>query len=182
MSLMKVSSGKNIPMDINVIIEIPAYSKPVKYEMDKHTGALTVDRFMGTAMQYPTNYGYIPQSLSGDGDPVDVLVITPDPVLGGSVVRCRPIGILRMIDEAGDDGKVLAVPVQQLTSAYDRIKTYEDVSQNRLDKIKHFFEHYKDLEHDKWVKVEGWFGIDEAVEEILSSIARYNALEHKPAF
>ena len=182
MSLMKVSSGQNIPMDINVIIEIPAYSKPVKYEMDKATGALTVDRFMGTAMQYPTNYGYIPQSLSGDGDPVDVLVITPDPVLGGCVVRCRPIGILKMIDEAGEDSKVLAVPVQQLTSAYDRIKTYQDVSENRLTKISHFFEHYKDLEPGKWVKVEGWFGIEEAKKEILSSIARYNALEHKPAF
>ena len=182
MSLMKVSSGKNVPMDINVIIEIPAYSKPVKYEVDKDTGALTVDRFMGTAMQYPTNYGYIPQSLAGDGDPVDVLVITPDPVLGGCVMRCRPIGILKMIDESGEDAKVLAVPVQQLTSAYDRIKTYQDVSTNRLDKIEHFFKHYKDLEQEKWVKVEGWFGIEEAQEEILSSIARYDALENKPAF
>ncbi len=182
MSLKKIYSGQDVPMDINVIIEIPAYSKPVKYEMDKETGALTVDRFMGTAMQYPTNYGYIPQSLSGDGDPVDVLVITPDPVLAGCVVRCRPIGILKMIDEAGDDAKVLAVPVQQLTSAYDRIKTYQDISQNRLDKISHFFEHYKDLEHDKWVKIQGWFGIEEAKIEILSSIARYEALENKPAF
>ena len=182
MSLMKVSPGKDIPMDINVIIEIPAYSKPVKYEVDKDTGALTVDRFMGTAMQYPTNYGYIPHSLAGDGDPVDVLVITPDPVLGGCVVRCRPIGILKMIDESGEDSKVLAVPVQQLTSAYDRIKTYQDISKNRLDKIEHFFQHYKDLEQDKWVKIEGWSGIEDAREEILSSIARYNALEHKPAF
>lgn len=182
MSLMKVSSGINIPSDINVIIEIPAYSKPIKYEMDKLTGALTVDRFMGTAMQYPTNYGYIPQTLSDDGDPVDVLVITPDPVLGGCVVRCRPIGLLKMIDEAGEDHKVLAVPVAELTSAYDRIKTYADVSANRLDKIHHFFEHYKDLEQGKWVKVEGWAGIEEAYEEILSSIERYNALEQKPAF
>ena len=182
MSLMKVSSGINVPMDINVIIEIPAYSKPVKYEVNKDTGALTVDRFMGTAMQYPTNYGYIPQSLAGDGDPVDVLVITPDPVLASCVVRCRPIGLLKMIDESGEDSKVLAVPVQQLTSAYDCIKTYQDVSTNRLEKIEHFFQHYKDLEQDKWVKVEGWFGIEEAEKEILSSIARYKALEHKPAF
>jgi len=182
MSLMKVSSGKDVPMDINVVIEIPAYSCPVKYEMDKDTGALTVDRFMGTAMQYPTNYGYIPQSLSGDGDPVDVLVITPDPVLGGCVVRCRPIGILKMIDEAGEDSKVLAVPVQKLTSDYNRINTYEDISENKLTKIAHFFEHYKDLEPGKWVKVEGWFGIEEAKKEILTSIARYDALEQKPAF
>lgn len=182
MSLRKVKSGRDVPMDINVIIEIPAHSKPIKYEMDKETGALTVDRFMGTAMQYPTNYGYIPQSLSGDGDPVDVLVITPDPVLGGCVVRCRPVGILKLTDEAGTDHKVLAVPVRQLTSAYDRIKTYQDISQNRLDKIQHFFEHYKDLEPNKWVKIEGWFGIEEAKQEIISSIDRYNLLENKPAF
>ncbi|MDD1609177.1 MAG: inorganic diphosphatase [Methylococcaceae bacterium] len=182
MPQIRVSSGIDVPMDINVVIEIPAYSNPVKYEMDKETGALTVDRFMGTAMQYPTNYGYLPHSLSGDGDPVDVLVITPDPVLGGCVVRCRPIGILKMVDEAGVDNKVLAVPVRKLTSAYDRIKTYQDVSENRLTKIAHFFEHYKDLEEGKWVTVEGWFGIEDACEEILSSIARYDALEHKPAF
>jgi inorganic pyrophosphatase len=177
-----VSSGKDLPMDINVIIEIPAFSYPIKYEMDKETGALTVDRFMGTAMQYPINYGYIPNSLSGDGDPVDVLVMTPDPVLGGCVVRCRPIGMLKMTDEAGMDNKVLAVPIQKLTSAFDRIESYQDISKNRLNKISHFFEHYKDLEDGKWVKVEGWVGIDEACEEILSSIARYDALEHKPAF
>jgi inorganic pyrophosphatase len=180
--LNKISSGRNVPHDINVVIEIPAYSKPVKYEMDKVTGALTVDRFMGTAMQYPCNYGYIPQSLSGDGDPVDVLVITPDPVLGGAMVRCRPIGMLKMTDESGEDNKVLAVPVQELTSAYNRIKTYEDVSLNRLEKMQHFFEHYKDLEPEKWVKVEGWRGIEAAHQEILSSIERYDSLPDKPAF
>ncbi|MFI3189433.1 inorganic pyrophosphatase [Crenothrix sp. D3] len=179
---IRVPSGRNVPMDINVVIEIPAFSYPVKYEMDKETGALTVDRFMGTAMQYPTNYGYLPQSLSGDGDPVDVLVMTPDPVLGGCVIRCRPVGMLKMIDEAGVDNKVLAVPVKELTSTFDRIKTYQDISEGRLAKIAHFFDHYKDLEKGKWVKVEGWVGIDEACEEILSSIARYDALEHKPAF
>jgi inorganic pyrophosphatase len=182
MSIMKVSSGENVPMDINVIIEIPAYSQPIKYEMDKRTGALTVDRFMGTAMQYPTNYGYIPQSLSGDGDPVDVLVITPDPVLGGCVVRCRPLGLLKMVDEAGDDAKVLAVPIQKLTPDYDHIITYEDIAENKLTRITHFFKHYKDLEPGKWVRVDGWFGVEEAKQEILSSIARYNALEDKPAF
>jgi inorganic pyrophosphatase len=182
MSIMKVSSGENVPMDINVIIEIPAYSQPIKYEMDKRTGALTVDRFMGTAMQYPTNYGYIPQSLSGDGDPVDVLVITPDPVLGGCVVRCRPLGLLKMVDEAGDDAKVLAVPIQKLTPDYDHIVTYEDIAENKLTRITHFFMHYKDLEPGKWVRIDGWFGVEEAKQEILSSIARYNALEIKPAF
>lgn len=182
MSIMKVSSGENVPMDINVIIEIPAYSQPIKYEMDKRTGALTVDRFMGTAMQYPTNYGYIPQSLSGDGDPVDVLVITPDPVLGGCVVRCRPLGLLKMVDEAGDDAKVLAVPIQKLTPDYDHIITYEDIAENKLTRITHFFKHYKDLEPGKWVRIDGWFGVEEAKQEILSSIARYNALEIKPAF
>lgn len=182
MPQISVTPGIAVPMDINVIIEIPAFSYPVKYEMDKDTGALTVDRFMGTAMQYPTNYGYLPRSLSGDGDPVDVLVMTPDPVLGGCVVRCRPIGMLKMVDEAGTDNKVLAVPVKKLTSAFDRIETYQNISEGRLAKISHFFEHYKDLEEGKWVKVEGWVGIDEACEEIMSSIARYDALEHKPAF
>ncbi|MDD5411931.1 MAG: inorganic diphosphatase [Methylobacter sp.] len=182
MSLMKVTSGRDVPNDINVVIEIPAYSDPVKYEVDKYTGALTVDRFMGTAMQYPTNYGYIPHSLSDDGDPVDVLVITPAPLLGGCVVRCRPIGVLKMTDEAGEDAKVLAVPVQKLTPSYNRVTTYEDISEDKLAKIAHFFQHYKDLEQGKWVKIEGWFGIEEAKEEIIASIARYNATEDKPAF
>ncbi len=179
---LKVTPGINVPMDINVIIEIPAFSYPVKYEMDKVTGALTVDRFMGTAMQYPTNYGYLPHSLADDGDPVDVLVMTPDPVLSGCVVRCRPIGLLKMTDEAGTDNKVLAVPVKELTSAFERVETYQNISENRLAKISHFFEHYKDLEEGKWVKVYGWCGLEEACEEILSGIARYDALDHKPAF
>jgi inorganic pyrophosphatase len=179
---MKITSGKNVPTDLNVVIEIPAYSSPVKYEIDKHTGALTVDRFMGTAMQYPTNYGYIPQSLSGDGDPVDVLVITPDPVLSGSVIRCRPIGLLKMIDEAGEDNKVLAVPVQKLTPSYNSVSTYQDIAVDQLAKISHFFKHYKDLEPGKWVIIEGWYGLEHAKEEILTSIERYQALENKPAF
>jgi inorganic pyrophosphatase len=179
---MKVTSGRNVPTDINVVIEIPAYSSPVKYEIDKETGALTVDRFMGTSMQYPTNYGYIPQSLAGDGDPVDVLVITPDPVLSGSVVRCRPIGILRMTDEAGEDSKVLAVPVQKLTPSYNGVKSYKDIPADKLARITHFFKHYKDLEPGKWVIIQGWFGIDQAHEEILASIERYDNLDQKPAF
>lgn len=182
MPLMQVTPGRNVPDDINVIIEIPTYSYPVKYEMDKLTGCLMVDRFMGTAMQYPTNYGYIPHSLSEDGDPVDVMVITPEPLLSRSVVRCRPIGVLKMTDEAGADGKVLAVPVKQLTPHYERIKSYEDITSEKLSKITHFFEHYKDLEEGKWVKIEGWFGPDEAKQEILDSIARYNKMENKPSF
>ncbi len=174
MSFENVTSGKDIPSDINVIIEIPAYSDPVKYEVDKETGALTVDRFMGTAMQYPANYGYVPHTLSDDGDPVDVLVITPAPILGGSVIRCRPIGVLKMSDEAGEDAKILAVPVQKLTPYYNKIETYQDFPEPILDKISHFFEHYKDLEKGKWVKVDGWFGIAEAEDEITSSIERYN--------
>jgi len=182
MSLMNVKSGINVPDDINVVIEIPAFSDPVKYEIDKDTGALTVDRFMGTSMQYPTNYGYVPHSLADDGDPVDVLVITPAPLLSGCVIRCRPIGILKMTDEAGGDAKVLAVPVPKLTPFYNRVITYDDIPEDKLAKIVHFFQHYKDLEPGKWVKVDGWYGIDDAREEILSSIARYNAEEKKPLF
>lgn len=179
---MKVQSGRDVPHDINVIIEIPAYSDPVKYEVDKDTGALTVDRFMGTAMQYPTNYGYIPHSLSDDGDPVDVLVITPAPLLSGCVIRCRPIGVLKMVDEAGSDAKVLAVPVEKLTPCYKKVTTFEDISEDKLAKIAHFFQHYKDLEEGKWVKIEGWFGIEDAKREIVESISRYNAAEAKPEF
>lgn len=182
MSLMQVTPGKNVPDDINVIIEIPAYSYPVKYEVDKDTGTLTVDRFMGTSMQYPTNYGYLPHSLSEDGDPVDVMVITPEPLLSRCVVRCRPVGVLKMTDESGADGKVLAVPVKQLTPHYERIKSYRDITPEKLSKITHFFEHYKDLEDGKWVKIEGWFGPDEARQEILDSIDRYNRMDHKPSF
>lgn len=174
MSFTNVTFGQDIPSNINVIIEIPAYSDPVKYEVDKDTGVLTVDRFMGVAMQYPANYGYIPQTLADDGDPVDVLVITPQPIIGGSVIHCRPIGVLKMSDEAGQDAKILAVPVQKLTQYYNKIATYLDLPEAELDKIVHFFEHYKDLEKGKWVKVEGWFGIGEAEVEILSSIERYN--------
>lgn len=173
MSLMKVPAGKDLPNDINVIIEIPAYSDPVKYEVDKDSGALTVDRFMGTAMQYPTNYGYVPSTLSDDGDPVDVLVIAPAPLLSGCVVRCRPIGILKMEDESGHDGKVLAVPVDKLTPFYKKVQSYEDIPEVTLVKISHFFQHYKDLEEGKWVKIEGWFGIEEAKKEILDSVVRY---------
>jgi len=182
MSLNLVPSGKELPLDINVIIEIPSHSDPVKYEVDKDSGALFVDRFMGTAMHYPCNYGYVPHTLSDDGDAVDVLVITPIPLMHGSVIRCRPIGVLKMTDEAGEDAKVLAVPVSKLTPLYNDVKSYKDIPEITLNQISHFFEHYKDLEAGKWVKIEGWADIDSAAIEILESVARYDAAEVKPNF
>ncbi len=182
MSLMQVSSGRNVPSDINVVIEIPAYSDPVKYEMDKETGALFVDRFMGTAMQYPCNYGYIPHTLSEDGDPADVLVLAQWKLLTGSVVRCRPIGILKMTDEAGGDAKILAVPHDRLTPLYNKVTSFRDIPESQLAQIAHFFEHYKDLEPGRWVKIDGWFDVDDAKQEILASIERYNSSQTKPQF
>ena len=162
MSLNNVTPGKNLPESFNVVIEIPAESDPVKYEVDKESGAVFVDRFLTTAVYYPCNYGYVPQTLSGDGDPVDVLVITPYPLLPGVAVTCRALGILKMEDEAGVDGKVLAVPTTKILPMYENWKTVEDVNPMRLKAISHFFEHYKDLEDGKWVKVLGWGGIDAA--------------------
>lgn len=182
MPLMKVSSGRNVPNDINVIIEIPAYSDPVKYEVDKETGALFVDRFMGTAMQYPCNYGYIPHTLSEDGDPADVLVIAPWKLLSGAVVRCRPIGLLKMTDEAGGDCKIIAVPHDTLTPFYSKVNSFRDIPDSQLAQIAHFFEHYKDLEPGKWVRIDGWCDGDEAKQEITSSIERYNSAKQKPHF
>ncbi len=174
MSLDKVTPGNNVPESFNVIIEIPMNADPIKYEVDKESGAMFVDRFMTTAMHYPTNYGYVPKTLSGDGDPVDVLVITPYPLYPGVVVPCRPIGILMMEDEAGVDGKVLAVPTDKILPMYTHWQKIEDVNQMRLNAIAHFFEHYKDLEKGKWVKVLGWEGLDSAKKEILDGIANYN--------
>ena len=156
MSLNDIPAGKDVPNDINVIIEIPAMSEPVKYEIDKDSGALMVDRFMGTAMHYPCNYGYIPNTLGDDGDPVDVLVVTPIPLRAASVIRCRLVGVLDMTDESGRDEKLVAVPMSKLTPIYDNVKEATDLPQLTLDQIKHFFEHYKDLEPGKWVKVESW--------------------------
>ena len=175
MSLNNVPAGKDLPNDVNVIIEIPAHSEPIKYEVDKDSGALWVDRFMGTAMHYPCNYGYVPHTLSDDGDPVDVLVVTPFPLLNGSVIRCRPVGVLKMTDEAGEDAKVLAVPVDKLSSMYKTVETFRDLPEFLLNQIAHFFEHYKDLEPGKWVKIDGWHGPDEAREEILNSYKRAEA-------
>ena len=173
MSLNHVNPGKNAPDTFNVIIEIPMNADPIKYEVDKESGAIFVDRFMTTAMHYPTNYGYVPQTLSGDGDPVDVLVITPYPLFPGVVVPCRPIGILMMEDEAGVDGKVLAVPTDKVLPIYTHWQKVEDVNPMRLKAISHFFEHYKDLEEGKWVKVLGWEGLASAKKEIVDGIANF---------
>jgi inorganic pyrophosphatase len=168
----QVPAGRAVPDDVNVVVEIPMNAEPVKYEVDKATGAIFVDRFMSTAMHYPCNYGYIPRTLSQDGDPVDVLVISPYPLITGVVVRCRPIGVLGMDDEAGGDSKLLAVPIEKLTSLYRRIRSPRDLPAEMIRQIAHFFEHYKDLEAGKLVKVIGWAGRDEARREILDSIAR----------
>ena len=165
MSLDNVTAGKNPPHEFNVIIEIPMNADPIKYEVDKETGAIFVDRFMSTSMHYPTNYGYVPKTISGDGDPVDVLVITPVPLIPGVVVTCRPIGILKMEDEAGMDGKVLAVPTDKILSIYTQWQKPEDMNPMRLKTIAHFFEHYKDLEQGKWVKILRWEGPQAAMQE-----------------
>lgn len=182
MSLNAVPAGKDLPEEVNVIIEIPAYADPVKYEVDKDSGAMFVDRFMATCMHYPTNYGYVPHTLSEDGDPVDVLVITPFPLLAGSVITCRPVGVLMMTDESGKDAKVLAVPKDKLSTMYRSVKEVEDVPELLRQQIQHFFEHYKDLEPGKWVKIDGWYGSEEAKAEIVSSVKRYDESPEKPAF
>jgi inorganic pyrophosphatase len=177
MNLERVDSGKNVPEDFNVIIEIPMNADPIKYEVDKKTGALFVDRFMMTAMHYPCNYGYIPHTLAPDGDPVDVLVVTPFAVTTGAVIRCRALGVLKMQDEAGGDSKLVAVPIDKILPIYKHWQKVEDMAPERLAQIQHFFEHYKDLEPGKWVKVLGWGGIDEAKQEILDGIEEYKKAE-----
>jgi inorganic pyrophosphatase len=173
MSFNNVPAGKDLPQDFNVIIEIPAQSDPVKYEADKETGLLHVDRFIGTGMRYPANYGYIPQTLSGDGDPVDVLVLTPFPLLAGSVVRARALGMLQMTDESGVDAKLVAVAHDKVCPMTADLKSIDDVPAYLKDQIKHFFEQYKALEKGKWVKVEGWAGIEAAHKEISEGVANF---------
>ncbi|HHQ69530.1 MAG TPA: inorganic diphosphatase [Halothiobacillaceae bacterium] len=172
MNLDKIGPGKNPPQDINVVIEIPAQSAPVKYEVDKDSGALIVDRFMGTAMFYPADYGFVPGTLSEDGDPVDVLVVSPQPLQPGSVIRARPVGMLRMTDEAGVDAKIIAVPHDKLTPAYKHVQEVEDLPAHLIDQIKHFFEQYKALEPGKWVRCEGFENAKAAEAEIEASIKR----------
>jgi len=175
MDLSKIPAGDNPPEDINVVIEVPQHGDPIKYELDKESGAIFVDRFMHTAMHYPCNYGFVPNTLSDDGDPVDVLVVSSFALMPGCVVKCRPVAVLEMEDEAGVDAKVLAVPVSKLNPMYDNVNSAEDLPPLLIDQIKHFFEHYKDLEPNKWVKVKGWADKDAAKKEILDSIARLNA-------
>jgi len=182
MNLDRVGYGDNVPDEFNVIIEIPAHSDPVKYEIDKATGAMFVDRFLSTAMHYPCNYGYIPHTLSKDNDPVDVLVLAPVPLITGSAIYCRPLGVLNMTDESGDDAKILAVPVDKLCNSYAHVNTFRDLPKDLLDAIKHFFEHYKDLEDSKWVRTKGWAGVDEAKQEICNSIQMFNDEPVKPKF
>lgn len=169
-----IPAGKNPPEDIYVVIEIPANSSPIKYEIDKDMGAVMVDRFMATPMFYPANYGFIPHTLADDGDPLDVLVVTPYPVAPGSIIRARPIGVLNMSDEAGEDAKLVAVPHDKLTTLYKNVKEVEDLPELLRAQIQHFFENYKDLEAGKWVKVEGWDNADAASRAIVGAIAAYN--------
>ncbi len=172
MDINHIPAGKDIPWDINVVIEVPMGAQPIKYEMDKDSGAIFVDRFMHTAMHYPCNYGFIPHTLSGDGDPCDVLVVTQYAVQPGAVLRSRPIGVLLMEDESGQDEKILAVPVSKLHPFYDGVKNHTDLPEILRDQISHFFEHYKDLEKNKWVKVIGWENADKAAEMISEALTR----------
>ena len=176
MDLSKIPAGKNPPEDIYVVVEIPQGSS-IKYEVDKESGAIFVDRFLYTAMYYPFNYGFIPNTLAEDGDPTDVLVVSSEPVSPGSVIRSRPIGMLEMEDEEGIDTKIIAVPVSKLDKTFDNIKEVSDLPEAILNKIKHFFEHYKELEPGKWVKVKSFKGVKDALEDIEKSVKRF--LENK---
>lgn len=174
MRLDAIPAGNHPPDDINVIIEVPVGGEPIKYEMDKVSGALFVDRYLYTSMRYPGNYGFVPNTLSDDGDPVDVIVASTRAITPGAVMNCRPIGVLMMSDEAGGDEKIVAVPSAKLTRRYDNVINYSDLPQITLEQIKHFFEHYKDLETEKWVKIEGWGDVDVAKRLILEAMARFD--------
>lgn len=173
MNIDAIPIGKNPPDELNVIIEVPLGGEPIKYEIDKASGALFVDRFLYTPMRYPGNYGFVPHTLCGDGDPLDVLVLAPVPVLSGSVVRCRPVALLRMEDEAGEDAKMLAVPVSSTCRLYDAMRTLDDVPAAVLQQIEHFFAHYKDLEPGKFVKLLGWADVEEARAEVMRSVRTF---------
>ena len=182
MALDLVPTGADVPNEVNVIVEIPKDADPVKYEVDKATGAIFVDRILSTPMRYPCNYGYIPHTLGGDGDPADVLVILPLPLVPGSVIRCRPVGVLLMEDEAGADEKLLAVPVDKVFNGYSHVRGIDTVSKHWLERIGHFFEHYKDLDHGKWVKVKGWGDVELARRLVTEAVERFNAAPDKPHF
>jgi len=172
MDINKISIGADPPRDLNVMVEIPQGGVPVKYELDKESGVLRVDRFLHTAMYYPGNYGFLPHTLSEDGDPVDVIVVGVVPVVPGAIIRCRPVGALLMKDEAGPDEKIVAVPVDKLHPFYTGVKSYKDLPQILTEQIAHFFQHYKDLEKGKWVTIVNWIGPQQAERMIEAGIRR----------
>jgi inorganic pyrophosphatase len=172
MNIDKISIGKDCPNYVNVIIEVPMNADPVKYEMDKESGAIMVDRFIATPMYYPCNYGFIPHTLSLDGDPADVLVVSDYPIISGGVISVKPIGVLIMEDEKGMDEKIIAVPGKKLNSVYEKINDISELPENLINKIKHFFEHYKDLEKGKWVKIKSFEGASKAIELIVDAVNR----------
>jgi len=172
MRIEAISIGDNPPEDVNVIIEVPVGGEPIKYEMDKDAGTMFVDRFLYTPMTYPGNYGFVPHTLSDDGDPIDVLIPNQRPIVPGAVMNCRPIGVLRMEDESGEDEKIIAVPSSRLTKRYVGVKDFKDLPEITLKQIEHFFEHYKDLEPNKWVKIAGWGDANEAQRLITEAIER----------
>ena len=172
MRIDAIAVGSNPPEDVNVIIEVPIGGEPIKYEMDKAAGTLVVDRFLHTPMRYPGNYGFVPHTLSADGDPIDVLVANTRPIVPGAVINVRPIGVLKMVDDAGGDEKVLAVPTAKLTKRYEHVANYTDLPRITLEQVQHFFEHYKDLEPGKWVKMGGWGDAEEARQLIREAMAR----------
>ncbi|MFA5957418.1 inorganic diphosphatase [Hyphomicrobium sp.] len=172
MRLDAILPGKNPPDDINVVIEVPVGGEPIKYEMDKASGALFVDRFLYTPMRYPGNYGFVPHTLSSDGDPIDVLVCNTRAIIPGAVINCRPVGVLVMEDDGGGDEKIIAVPSNKLTKRYEAVKTYTDLPKISVEQIEHFFAHYKDLEPGKWVKIDHWGHVDEARDLIVKALAR----------
>ncbi len=174
MDISKVEIGSKCPEEFNGIVEVPTHGAPVKYELDKDSGALHVDRFLGTAMHYPCNYGFIPHTLAEDGDPLDLLVLTHSPLMSGVVIECRPIGLLHMEDEEGGDAKVLAVPRTKLTPLYQHVENHSDLPRSILDEIAHFFEQYKALEPGKWARVDHWEGAEAAKAEIRASVERYD--------
>ena len=176
MRIEAIPIGKNPPHDVNVIIEVPVGGEPIKYEMDKAAGTLFVDRFLYTPMRYPGNYGFVPHTLSLDGDPIDVLIANTRPIIPGAVINVRPVGVLKMEDEGGGDEKIIAVPSTKLTKRYMNVKNVTDLPEITLEQIRHFFEHYKDLEPGKWVKVLGWGDAAEAHKMIEEAIERERAI------
>ena len=172
MRLDAISTGRNPPKEVNVIVEVPVGGEPIKYEMDKAAGTLVVDRFLYTSMRYPGNYGFIPHTLSLDGDPCDVLIANQRGIVPGAIIAVRPVGVLKMQDEAGGDEKIVAVPVPRLTRRYERIHNYTDLPEITVHQIEHFFAHYKDLEGEKWVEIKGWGDAAEAEAMIVEAIAR----------